>query len=418
MNILAAPLIFVVVSLMPTGFETLRIGMTEEEFRNQRPDAVTFPEPEGGKEETPDEARQFLERLDGDIRFSFASYSFLHGELCGAVWTGAPSDGGQEAGRRKRLAAALKHWGDGYERVISHVPTTFDLENPSLTKYEGPFPALRWSREDEEIVLNLELVDQPADAPSWKRRRSSVGVSGKTCIPSQYKELLPGSKPQPADPNEHSKLFEDLDAVLNAPQGVLFPMGLPDVRFGMTEADLAEARPNAQKFVIFDDPEPPDEHETEIYYEQMPSNGSLRILQFMFFHDRLCVVGLHYEHWTGGLGEKGADPIFAWMQFYGPKYDRAVLRPHESPNKSQPQIVWSREGKEIILALPPPDEHDGTTESKNERSLFIKDMSCIPESFRKRWKAERTKYDFEQHRDLFREFDKLEETQKSKEGTE
>jgi hypothetical protein len=141
---------------MPPGFESVRLGMTLEEFSKLRPNVKPFslfPDPQKQKIDFMKKNQMVDERLRDHPLFDYVMYQFGEGRLISLTMFATVESECFPERRALFLRTCVASWGKTYDRRVSKL---------SLGKFDYLAPLLYWAKDDIEIgaafTVDLEGV--------------------------------------------------------------------------------------------------------------------------------------------------------------------------------------------------------------------------------------------------------------------
>lgn len=160
---------------MPRAFSKLRLGMSESEVRELRPDAAAFDifgEPEQTTEDAPS---LLIEFLNDDPFFDTVDFTFVQDRLCIVKWARIKQGSDFSAMRSRVLQGAIRKWGDGFERIVQpwQLPESNEDDEAPPSKSSDPLPGIRWSADGTDILVSYT----PSEGASPDKAGNAVPVA-------------------------------------------------------------------------------------------------------------------------------------------------------------------------------------------------------------------------------------------------
>jgi hypothetical protein len=167
-----------------------------------------------------------------------------------------------------------------------------------------------------------------------------------------------------------------------APPKGLLPKDLAGIALGMTEADFQKARPAAQRFEIFGEPEVKGHDPNPWYTETLKDDPFFDLATYTFGGDRLCAVAL------SALGEgepfrlKQARVLQGGVRKWGSGYERLwQVSKGRGANPGlvrRPALLWKLDGYRVLATF----SARSTTapQGRGDLSVSIMNPGCLPPS--------------------------------------
>ncbi|MFY9826790.1 MAG: hypothetical protein WAM82_35880 [Thermoanaerobaculia bacterium] len=159
----------------------------------------------------------------------------------------------------------------------------------------------------------------------------------------------------------------------------LLPKTLAGIALGMSEADFHKARPAAERFEIFGEPEVKGDDPNPWYTEPLKGDPFFDLTSYTFIAHRLCAVSLS----ALGQGEpfriKQAKVLQGAVRKWGSGFERlwqlpGSRGPKQAPAK-QPALLWKLDSFRVLAKF---SDDRKSPKGRGDLSLAVMDLRCLP----------------------------------------